>query len=549
MNKSIKRMILVIEDNEINRMLLCSILEEDYNILEAENGQEGLDLLKENYRDISAILLDLQMPVMNGYQFLDIVQKDDILKSIPVIVITANDTLEEEEYCLGIGASDFIIKPYNQSIVKHRINNVINLRESASTISAIEYDITTGLYTRPAFIHHAEELRKANPDINFTLLMIKLEKVEDTLVGYGGSDMRTMTKPAADKIRELLVRDNYVVGRYSTTRFVIFGPDVEGFKPEKVILKSDKGFTCRFIYGMVKNVHHDLDMSQIFNQALAALQGIQHQYGHYYAIYDEKMMQKEIFRQAIENRMSAAVRENQFKVYYQPKHDIKTGRLAGAEALIRWINPELGFISPGEFIPVFEETGFVIESDFYVWERTCQNVRRWKDAGLNLIPISVNCSQKGFADETMTERWIQAKNKANTPNGYLHIEITESSLVGVVKEMVERLKQLRDNDVEVELDDFGSGYSSLNMLGALPLDYVKLDMGFVDNIDNPRKLHVMTACVNLIHELGYKIVVEGVETEHHLDVARSLGIDMAQGYYFSKPLPEDEFEAYIMQHN
>ena len=548
MNRSIKRMVLAIEDNELNRQILCAILEDEYNILEAEDGKQGLDLLKKHYREISAVLLDLQMPVMNGYEFLKIVKNDELLKNIPVIVITANDALEEEERCLALGANDFVLKPYNQSVVRHRVSNVINLHESASTISAIEYDMTTGFFTRPAFIHHATEILKANPDVELSLIMIRLEKVEDTLGVYGGSDMRTMVKPAADRIRQWMKdKDNYVVGRYSTTRFVVFGPAIKDFVPNKVFLRSEKGFTCRFIYGIVKDVHHDLEITNIFNQGLSALNGIQHQYGHYYAIYDNKMMEKELFHQAIESRMSIAVRENQFKVYYQPKHDIITGKLAGAEALIRWINPELGFISPGDFIPVFEETGFVTESDFYVWERTCQNIKRWVDAGLDVKPISVNCSQKGFADENIVSRWLEAKKKANTPQNYLHIEITESSLVGSVKEMIEKLEQLRANDVDIELDDFGSGYSSLNMLGLLPLDFVKLDMGFVDHLDNPKKFHVMKACTTLLHDLGYKIVVEGVETEQQLAIAKDLGIDMAQGYYFSKPLPEEEFEKLLAQ--
>lgn len=544
MNNSVKRTVLVIEDNEINRGILCALLEDQYNILEAENGKVGLNLFQTHLRKISAILLDLQMPVMNGYEFLESVQDDPLMSTVPIIVITANNTIEEEERCLALGASDFITKPYNKGVVLHRISSIIKLRESVSTISAIEYDVTTGIYTRQAFIHHATQILTDHPDQQYDLLIAELVKSEDALGRYDQAAVKKMIKPAAQKVREML-REDSIGGRYSEIRLVCLFRSVPNGTPPEVVLRNDEGLVVTAKYGIVQNVPHDIPVMTLCDHALTAIQSIQHQYGHYYAYYDKQLQQNERYHNAIEQNMANAIRKQQFKVYYQPKHDIKTGKLVGAEALIRWIHPELGFISPADFIPVFEQTGFVAESDFYVWQRTCRNQRVWNEMGLPQIPISVNCSQRSFADDNMVSRWLNAKKEIGVPEGSMHIEITESAFIGVVEEMVKKLQQLRENDVQIELDDFGSGYSSLNMLGELPIDVAKLDMGFVNQIESPKKQKVIAACVNLIHNLNYKIVVEGVETEQQIQIAKNLGIDYGQGFYYSKPLPEEEFENYL----
>ena len=547
MNHSTKRTVLVIEDNEINRGTLCIKIEDKYNILEAENGLIGLNILKEKYKEISVILLDLQMPVMDGYEFLSIVQQDSLLSAIPVIVITASNTAEEQEKCLASGASDFIQKNELPSIIRHRINNVIKLRESASTISAIEYDLDTGIYTRPAFIHHATKMLQDNPDIRFTLIIAQLQRREDSIGDYSNVTITDMMQQAVGAMRKELNDDN-IGGRYSSTRLVCLRPYTPDYVPTNYTFTNKNGLVCTLKYGIIEDVRHDLSIMNSCANVLSAIESINHQFNRYYAIYDNAMYEKQLFQSTLEKRMTIAIRDGSFKVYYQPKHDIATGRLVGAEALIRWVDQELGFISPGEFIPLFEQTQFIIESDLYVWERTCANQRRWAEKGLSIVPVSVNCSQKGFAAEDMTSRWLEAKQRIMPPEDSLHIEITESSFIGSTETMTARLDTLRANGVEIELDDFGSGYSSLNMLGILPIDIVKLDMGFVDHLDQPKRKKVMSACVKLIHDLNYKIVVEGIETEEQLSTVRSLGIDYAQGYYFSKPIPEEEFEAYLSSH-
>lgn len=254
------------------------------------------------------------------------------------------------------------------------------------------------------------------------------------------------------------------------------------------------------------------------------------------------------YRAKIEQHMEQALREERFMVYYQPKHDTQTGKLVGAEALIRWVHPDLGFVSPGDFIPVFEKNGFIFEVDTYVWGKSCENLRKWRDKGIPVVPISVNSSRVELTDDKKYfERRTELAKKWNVPADLLHIEVTETMFGSRMEEVVETLRKCHDYGFGIELDDFGIGYSSLHTLGDLPLDIVKLDMSFVQQLDDPKKERVMTGCVNLIKNMNLKIVAEGVETERQYRRVKELDIDIVQGYYYSKPLPEKEFEEYLMR--
>lgn len=238
--------------------------------------------------------------------------------------------------------------------------------------------------------------------------------------------------------------------------------------------------------------------------------------------------------------------DDQFQVYYQPKHDAQTGKLVGAEALIRWIHPNLGFISPGDFIPVFEKKGYISELDVYVWGKTCENLRKWMDRGVPVVPISVNSSRIELSDDNnFFERRVELTKKWNVPADLMHIEVTETMFGSRMDDVVCTLNKCHDFGFGIELDDFGIGYSSLHTLGDLPLDIVKLDMSFVQQLDDPKKERVMTGCVNLIKNMNLKIVAEGVETERQYHRIKELDIDIVQGYYYSRPLPEKAFEEYL----
>ena len=550
-NESGRRSILVVEDNELNREMLCAMLEDRYNVLQAENGKEGLEVLQENYRDISIIVLDVQMPVMNGYEFLHAVKDDDLLKEIPVIVATGSSDIEEEERCLELGATDFVIKPYKRNIVLKRISNIIRLRESASTLKEVEFDDLTGVFTRQAFFHHAQKVLQDNPDIDFTVAISDIQDFSLVKERYGIKVANDLLLRNVALLRKAQV-ENYIFGRYDDNQFVVMAPSsgryVEIRKERKgrltIPLPEEGAAVLKF--GVKRSIEHDISIKEHCRHALMALDTIKHVYGINYAMFDDDMQKFYNRRIAIERSMVKALENEEFQIFYQPKHDSRTGELVGAEALVRWTHPEFGFLSPAEFIPVFEQTGFISEVDFYAWKRTCMNQREWQDKGLRIVPISVNCSRSELLQNDFLHKWFKPLKDSALTSQYMHLEVTESLFTEHFDKLSDVLRECQQRGVKIELDDFGTGYSSLSMFQLLPLDIIKFDMSFVKGLDSPRQMRVMAACVRLVHNLGLKSIAEGVETSQQLEKVKKMGIDAVQGYYYSRPLPKAEFERYLM---
>ena len=549
-NESGRRSILVVEDNELNREMLCAMLEDRYNVLQAENGKEGLEVLQEYYRDISIIVLDVQMPVMNGYEFLNAVKDDDLLKEIPVIVATGSSDVEEEERCLELGATDFVIKPYKRNIVLKRISNIIRLRESASTLKDVEFDDLTGVFTRQAFFHHAQRVLRENPDIDFSVAISDIQDFRLVKERYGTKVSNDLLLTNVDLLRKAQV-ENYIFGRYDDNQFVVMAPtsgryaEIRKKRRGRLTIPLPEEGAAVLKFGVKRDIEHDISIKEHCRHALMALDTIKHTYGVNYAMFDDDMQKYYDRRVTIERSMVKALENEEFQIYYQPKHDSTTGELIGAEALVRWTHPEFGFLSPAEFIPVFEQTGFISEVDFYAWKRTCQNQHKWQEKGLRIVPISVNCSRSELLQNDFLRKWFKPLKDTSLSPQYMHLEVTESLFTEQFDKLSDVLRECQQRGVRIELDDFGTGYSSLSMFQLLPLDIIKFDMSFVKGLDSPRQARVMAACVRLVHNLGLESIAEGVETAQQLEKVRKMGIDAVQGYYYSRPLPKEEFEKYL----
>ncbi|MDO4991372.1 MAG: EAL domain-containing protein, partial [Prevotellaceae bacterium] len=509
-----RRSVLVVEDNELNREMLCMMLEDRYEVLQAENGKEGLEVLQDHYRDISIIVLDVQMPVMNGYEFLQNLRNDDLLKEIPVIVATGSSEQEEEERCLELDATDFVIKPYKRNIVLKRISNIIRLRESSSTLKEVEFDDLTGVFTRQAFFHHADRMLKEFPDMEFTIAISDIQDFRLVKERYGTKVADGLLMKNVELLRKAQ-RENFVFGRYDDNQFVVISPSSSRYEQMREEIRGDlylplpEEGNAVLKFGVKRNIDHNIPIKEHCHHALMALDTVKHVYGNNYAVFDEDMQKYYDRRVAIERSMVSALEKEQFKLYYQPKHDSRTGVLVGAEALIRWTHPEFGFLSPAEFIPVFEQTGFVSEVDFYAWKRTCQNQRRWQNEGVRIVPISVNCSRSELLQADFLRKWFKPLQDSYLPPQSMHLEVTESLFTEKFEKLAEVLRECQQRGVKIELDDFGTGYSSLSMFQLLPLDIIKFDMSFVKGLDSPKQERVMAACVNLVHNLGLKTIAEG----------------------------------------
>ena len=241
--------------------------------------------------------------------------------------------------------------------------------------------------------------------------------------------------------------------------------------------------------------------------------------------------------------MVRALREEQFDVYFQPKYNLVTGEMAGAEALVRWYHPVKGFMSPAEFIPIFEKNGFITELDMYVWNKSCEYIAKWQRKYGKLVSLSVNVSRKDIYKQNLPEILENIVRKKGLTPEILHLEITESAYTENPEQLILIVEQLKKAGFIIEMDDFGSGYSSLNMLAELPIDILKLDMKFLQNKgEQSKNENIMSSIVALAKKINLYVIAEGVEKEKHISMLKSMKCDMVQGYYYAKPMPAEEFE-------
>lgn len=545
-----KRTILVVEDNELSRLLLVEQLEGQYNVLSAGDGQVGLEILRENYERISLILLDIDMPVMDGYQFLEIVKSEKALKHIPVIVTTSNDNAEAEERCLELGAADFLGKPFDPRRAFSRIRNTIRVRETTLALREMERDDLTNLYNKKGFLRRAENrIQEEESEFGIVALDIENFKLSNTLYGEEKCDeyLKFLGDVIAGAGKEI------IAGRFSGDQFVILFHLTETLKqnPTSFIHREwleDAPIPHQIVkIGIYAPIDKNIPMVRCCDRAFVAIRQIKGVYGENVAFYNENMTQRLMEDQRILDCMEAALEQEQFTVYYQPKHDSLTGKIAGAEALVRWIHPDLGFMNPGQFIPLFEKNGFITELDSFVMKRVCKDIKKWESQNLPVVPVSVNVSRRGLLEQGWMEKQLDMIDEMGIAHNLVHMEVTESMYAENTEIITKQVKMVQARGFIIEMDDFGSGYSSLGMLASCPLDVIKLDISFVRQIDTYEI--VIENVIKLAHRMGFKTVAEGAETEKQFLILRRMGCDFIQGYYFSRPLPVAEYEKYLVDHN
>lgn len=261
------------------------------------------------------------------------------------------------------------------------------------------------------------------------------------------------------------------------------------------------------------------------------------------ALFDEKLIEEQIWIDAVTERQQKAVANEEFVVYYQPKYDPNTNELRGAEALIRWESPEFGFVTPGRIIPIFEKNGFITEIDHYMISHVARDQKKWLDAGYRCVPVSVNVSRAHFIESNLAEQIRDMVDKEGAPRNLIEIELTESAFFDDKKALVTTISKLKEYGFAVSMDDFGAGYSSLNSLKDLPLDVLKLDAEFFrGENEGERGEIVVSEAIKLAKSLNMRTVAEGVEVKEQVEFLANQGYDMIQGFYFAKPMPKDEYE-------
>jgi EAL domain-containing protein (putative c-di-GMP-specific phosphodiesterase class I)/DNA-binding response OmpR family regulator len=542
-----RRAILVVEDNDMNRELLCAILEDSFDVLEAENGLVGLEQLERNYEHLSLVLLDVYMPVCDGFEFLRRKQAEERFDSVPVIVTTASNALEDEIECLRLGANDFVIKPYNVDIILNRINNIIHLRESASIVNQLTWDNLTGLYSREFFFRHVNGITSTSSEETFDIVCCKIMNFSMLNDRYGKSNCDGMVRELASRISGVLP-DFMAGGRLGNEVFGFLIKHQEDPNWTQCLSETAKGLMATNLhlnFGIMESISRGLLASRACDRALLAMEEIRDTFGVSIAWYNDELREKQVHEHVILETMEQALEEHQFTVYYQPKHDTQTEEVGGAEALVRWIHPDLGFVRPDHFIPVFERNGFITKLDLYVFEETCRQITRNREQGLPMVPISVNVSRLDFDLPNLVDLISELADRYDIPHSMLHVELTETAYSENPGRVIDALQELQDRGFLIELDDFGSGYSSLASLNDLALNVMKLDMGIIRQAARMNDYRIVAAAIKMAQFLGLTTVAEGVETAKETERLKELGCNLIQGYYFSKPLNREEFEKYL----
>lgn len=415
------------------------------------------------------------------------------------------------------------------------------------------YDELTGIYNKQTFYAKTKEMLLDNPDKNFDLLRINIERFKvlndlfgestgDKLLRYIGKFLKEINLPLCVSGR--LYADNFVVcyeaGKGDSRRMInTLQMVADSFAINNRTILS---------FGLYRIDDKTLPVSVMCDRANMALWKAKGNFKNPYCEYDEKMRQQVLKEQKIINAMEMAIQNKEFTLYLQPKYDIEKGTIIGAEALVRWISLENGFISPGDFIPVFENNGFVYEVDKFIWEESCRYLRKWLDEGREVHPISVNVSRIDLYDPKLVQHLVNLREKYQLPSQYLELEITESAYTEDPEQIITITRQLREAGFVILMDDFGTGYSSLNMLKDIQIDVLKLDMGFLKSSDYSAKGgNILTAILKMAESLKMQTIAEGVETKEQVEFLKKIGCQCVQGFYFARPMPAQEYERLFLE--
>ena len=547
-----KRRILVAEDEYINRELLKNILCDEYDIIEAEDGETAYSLINSSRKTLSLILLDLNMPKLTGLELLSRIKEDPDAKGIPVIVLTSDQESEVES--LNRGAADFIPKPYPQpDVIKARIARSIELAEDRQIITATERDSLTGLYNSEYFYRYGELYDKYHPSADMDALCFDVDHFHVLNERFGMAKGDEVLKKIADCLTRVFSGPECVICRKIADTFLVYCPhhdDYTGIVEKIASSCGDMPSSIKFRLGVYASCDKKLELQARFDRAKLAADKIRNNYSVFISTYDEELIKKELFSEQLVDEFPKALEDKQFHVFFQPKYDIRGDKpvLSSAEALVRWFHPTLGMISPGRFIPLFEEDGLIAQLDEYIWRSTAEKIADWKSRLGISVPVSVNLSRAEMYDPALVDAFERITSDAGITTKDIYLEITESAYVRDADQIVDRVKELRDHGFFIEMDDFGSGYSSLNMISELPIDALKLDMVFIRNAFEKRNdTRMISIVIDIADYLGVPVIAEGVETEEQYLALKKLGCTIIQGYYFSKPLPADEFEKLLKE--
>jgi len=544
-----KRRILIVAGDPSRQRFLGDALQAQYDIIFAQTGAQALEAVYGSKDLLALVLLDFALPDAQGKAILKQICEDPMLKSVSVIAMSRDR--QDEVYALNIGAMDFILKPCDLSgVVLARVRHVIELTENRNIIRSTERDQLTGLYNKDFFFNYANQYDVYHPDMDMDAIVVNISHFHMINERHGKAYGDDVLRRVGSRIRQSVSGEDGIVCRRDGDTFLIYCPHRDKYEDILEDATSGMDSRVRLRMGVYPHVDKQLDIERRFDRAKLASDTVRDSFTKTVALYDEQMHRSEVYTEQLLEDFPTAIAEKQFVVYYQPKFAIQGTMpvLNSAEALVRWNHPRFGLVSPGNFIPLFESNGLIRRLDSYVWREVAMQMRDWKDRLGICVPVSVNVSRVDIFDYDLVDHMKGLIREFDlSPDEFL-LEITESAYTQDSAQIISTVKALREAGFHIEIDDFGSGYSSLNMISTLPMDALKLDMEFMHNAFKERKnTKMLDAVIDIAYSLEVPTIAEGVETAEQMFALKEMGCDIVQGFYFSRPLPPEEFERFLLE--
>ncbi|MFK7733810.1 MAG: putative bifunctional diguanylate cyclase/phosphodiesterase [Pseudomonadales bacterium] len=562
--------ILMVDDESINMEVIRIFLQDAgySNFVLEDQSTRAMHTLIESRPDV--VLLDLNMPEVSGIEILTEIRNDQALKHLPVIILTSATDADTKMKALELGATDFLAKPVDASELALRLRNTLAAKAYQDQLA--NYDALTGLPNRGLFNDRVEIALKlaARNESSLAVLNIKIgrfSEVKDTLgQSAGDSVMKEISVRLNDCVRDSdsvtaeVDDSSQQLARISSDEFMLLLPNLRRTEDAAVVaerLVSSLSATITIdaaevaigaCVGIAAYPNDGDDAGVLFRNAASAASFAEQTQGISYQFYSEEFNRQSQRRLQVEGQLRRALERNEFTLNYQPKVYVQTGKMYGVEALIRWNNVELGFVSPVEFIPIAENAGLIPAIGEWVLREACHQQRKWQLAGFGNINVAINVSVQQFHESGLPELIGSIIEESGADTERLTLEVTESVLAGDVEESIRVLKELKALGPKLSIDDFGTGYSSLSYLKQFPIDELKIDRSFIIEVESDhRDEAIVSTIIFLAHALGLKTVAEGIEEEGQLRVLRDKNCDVYQGYYYAKPMPAADLEPLLIK--
>ena len=533
-------------ENDFIRLIL------DENFSKGITFEENMITIDEDFFDD----VDFEKIVKSGFNFSD----NDELLNFKVWYIQEVDHLQV--YVLqniNVYAYDFFMLVTSTALfavmiaifIIYYLTSFISVIVSMRRTNKVIYtDITTGGNNWLYFVKKGNKLlKKKSASNDYAVLHFKMRKYRSFCTCFGVKEGEELIEQMYQVLKKYVKRNELMAYKQNAEFGLVLSYTDEQQLCERIemlarvldaVLPKMKLY---FAVGIYKVQRKDRDIEQLYNNAVLACDMLGDEAENKIVFFDVEMNKRRLWERKVEDDMDAALVRHEFQVYLQPKISTAGEDLAGAEALVRWIHPQEGFIPPNKFIPIFESNGFILKLDDYMLEEIAKQQALWIRQGRKVVPISVNISRAHFAKEDLAEHICSIVDKYQVPHNVIELELTESAFFDDKQILLQTVKKLREAGFPVSMDDFGAGYSSLNSLKEMQLDVLKLDADFFRGVEaQDRGLLIVSEVIDLAKKLNMKIVAEGIESREQVDFLTEQECDLIQGYFFAKPMPIHEFE-------